>query len=57
MGADERAGSPATLRVLEPASRAGGMLPACTGLPGDPGCISVENLLLIQLCIDDGMSP
>lgn len=35
----------------------GGMPPACTGQPGDPGCISVDDLPLIQLWIDTGMSP
>jgi hypothetical protein len=35
----------------------GGMPPACTGLPGDPGCISVANLAAIQLWIDSGMAP
>lgn len=35
----------------------GGMPPACSGLPGDPGCISVEDLAKIQLWLDSGMSP
>jgi hypothetical protein len=35
----------------------GGMPPACTGVPGDPGCISVEDLVLIELWLDTGMSP
>lgn len=35
----------------------GGMPPTCQGLPGDPGCISIENLALIQLWIAGGMAP
>ena len=35
----------------------GGMPPACQGFPGDPGCISAENLALIQRWIDGGRAP
>lgn len=35
----------------------GGMPPACTGVPGDPGCISVENLATIQAWLDTGLAP
>lgn len=35
----------------------GGMPPACTGAPGDAGCISVENLATIQAWLDTGLAP
>ena len=35
----------------------GGMPPTCTGVPGDPGCISVENLATIQAWLDTGLAP
>lgn len=35
----------------------GGMPPACTGVPGDPSCISVEDLATIQAWLDTGLAP
>lgn len=35
----------------------GGMPPTCSGVPGDPGCISVENLATIQTWLDTGLAP
>lgn len=35
----------------------GGMPPACLGVPGDPSCISVEDLATIQAWLDTGLAP
>jgi hypothetical protein len=35
----------------------GGMPQGCDGLPGDPGCIAIADLALVQLWIDTGMAP
>jgi len=35
----------------------GGMPPACTGVPGDPNCIAVEDLATIQSWLDTGLAP
>ena len=35
----------------------GGMPPACSGQPGDPGCIAVAELATIQGWLDTGMAP
>jgi hypothetical protein len=35
----------------------GGMPLGCEGVPGDPGCISIEDLATVQAWIDDGLAP
>jgi mono/diheme cytochrome c family protein len=35
----------------------GGMPPNCNGDPGDPGCLSVEEVALVQAWIDQGLEP
>ena len=35
----------------------GGMPPACSGLPGDPGCIAVSELATIRRWLDTGQAP
>ncbi len=35
----------------------GGMPPACTGVPGDPNCIAVDDLATIQAWLDTGLAP
>jgi hypothetical protein len=35
----------------------GGMPQGCNGSPGDPGCIAIADLALVQLWLDTGMAP
>jgi hypothetical protein len=43
--------------LIERLGSGGGMPPACSGQPGDPGCITVLELGTIQRWLDTGMAP